>query len=51
MDALEKTPEERTEQIFELIDSDSNGLLTLEEFLNGANMDPVIVQMLNQQKV
>ena len=50
VDALDMTPEQRTEHIYELIDTDANGKISLDEFLAGANMDPVIVQMLNSRK-
>ena len=49
-EALEMTPEQRTDHIFEMIDVNSDGVLTMEEFVNGANMDPIIVQMLSQSK-
>ena len=49
-DALDMTPEERTEHLFSLIDNNEDGKLTLDEFVSGANMDPIIVQMLNSRK-
>ena len=47
---LSVTPAQRTERIFENIDANNDNKLTLDEFLNGANMDPVLVKMFRQNK-
>ncbi|KNC86363.1 calcium-binding protein NCS-1 [Sphaeroforma arctica JP610] len=42
----ENTPEKRIDRIFELLDENQDGLLTLEEFMKGSEKDPNIVRAL-----
>lgn len=43
----ESTPEKRVEKIFNLMDKDKNGEITLEEFREGSKVDPTIVSALS----
>ena len=47
---LTTTPARRTEQIFANVDVNKDDKLTLDEFVNGANMDPVMMKMFQQKK-
>lgn len=42
----EDTPEKRTEKIFEKMDSNGDGHLTKQEFIEGCMKDQVLYQML-----
>ncbi|XP_062515076.1 neuronal calcium sensor 1-like [Corticium candelabrum] len=43
----EKTPEQRVDQIFYMMDKNHDDLLTLEEFKDGSKQDPSVVQALS----
>jgi len=43
----DNTPEKRVDRIFNLMDTDGNGELSKEEFLEGAKQDKSIVQALS----
>ncbi|KAI8879048.1 calcium-binding protein NCS-1 [Backusella circina FSU 941] len=43
----EDTPEKRVNKIFELMDSDNDGRLSIDEFREGSKKDPTILQALN----
>ncbi|CDH58303.1 calcium-binding protein ncs-1 [Lichtheimia corymbifera JMRC:FSU:9682] len=43
----EDTPEKRVNKIFDMMDQDKDGRLTMEEFREGSRKDPTIVQALN----
>lgn len=42
----ESTPEKRVDKIFSSLDKDENGTLTLEEFIEGAQLDDSIINLL-----
>ncbi len=41
-----ESPLSRTEQIFQMMDSDLNGVITEEEFISGCMQDKVLYQIL-----
>ena len=41
-----ETPKNRTDQIFEKMDTDKNGVITESEFINGCLQDKFLYQML-----
>ncbi|KAG0190554.1 Neuronal calcium sensor 1 [Apophysomyces sp. BC1034] len=43
----EDTPEKRVTKIFDLMDTDKDGRLSMDEFKEGSKKDPTIVQALN----
>ena len=45
------TPEERVEQIYEKMDTDADGSISLEEFVNAAKNDHSLSSMLHTDKV
>ena len=44
--AIDKSPAERTEQIFSVIDLNQDNYITMEEFILGWNSDPDLVNLL-----
>ncbi|VDN34827.1 unnamed protein product [Dibothriocephalus latus] len=42
----EATPEQRTNRVFELMDKDRDDRISLEEFLEGVQADPDVLQLL-----
>ena len=44
------TPEERTKQIFDKVDQDKDGVITEEEFIDGARMDENLVKVLQKDQ-
>ncbi len=43
----ESTPEKRVEKIFKLMDKDSNGELSFDEFREGSKVEPIIISAMN----
>ena len=43
----ENTPEKRVDKIFSIMDKNSDGVLSVDEFVEGCKRDPSVVQALS----
>ena len=51
MKDLEKLSEEGTIKIFDHLDINKDGVITMEEFVQGVKLDPSIIKLLTKEAV